>query len=132
MLFFGLFACNVALLLALIRWRRLQSIEGMGMAFVLLAVASDGLSLFLSVIVPGADADYARQRMTAEISPTLIHILGLSLFGLGLALIDPRPRRIRRVLKPEERADVSAMGAALAIGGLLMKFLALYLWGLRS
>jgi hypothetical protein len=132
MTFTALFFCNVALLVCVIRWRRLQSIEGMAMAFVLLAVASDGLALIIGLLIGGPGADYARQRMTAEVEPTLVHLLGIGIFALGLAAVDPRACSVRRYLTTVGRKEMAVMGAALAAGGLAMKMVAMYLWGLRS
>jgi len=130
--FVALFACNVVLLLLIMRWRGLQSIEGLGIAFVTLMVVSDGLSLLFLRLFEPASAAYATQRMEAEVVPTVIHILGVAIFALGLAVVDPRPARIRRRLTTVEGEQLAVAGAVLAAGGIVMKALALYLWGLRS
>jgi hypothetical protein len=104
----------------------------MAMAFVLLAVASDGIALILALLVGGSGAEYARLRMAAEVEPTLVHILGIAIFAIGLAVVDPRAVPVRRHLNTRDRKEMAVMGAALAMGGLAMKMVAMYLWGLRS
>src|ERR1700692_537079 len=90
-------AWNVALLIAIARWRGITSYEGLGMALLALAVGSDFLGLCLALALTGGSPEV--QAMVAlRIWPGLIHLLGILCFGLGLLVVSPAPARIRRVL----------------------------------
>jgi hypothetical protein len=127
-----LFLVNVLLLGGIIRWRGLNSAEGLGLAFVALIVVSDGLALFGTVLFNIGGVDYALGRMRAEVVPTVVHIFAIALFGLGLGIVDLRATPIQHELTDTERHYLSITGGAFTIVGLGMKVGAIYLWGAHS
>jgi hypothetical protein len=127
-----LFACNILVLVLILRWRGLTSAEGIGIAFLLLSVVSDGFALLGTVALDPTWADYARGRMAAEVIPTLVHIFALILFAGGLALTDPIPRVAPRAVATADLSRIRIAGWTLTLVGLGMKLLALYIWGVHS
>jgi hypothetical protein len=102
------------------------------MAYLALVVASDALGLVGTYWFDPYNRAYATGRMQAEVVPTMVHILGLASLAFGLALTDRRASPISRQLTRGGKEDLKVAGWTLAVMGIGMKMLALYLWGIRS
>jgi hypothetical protein len=124
-------AWNVALLIAIARWRGITSYEGLGMALLALVVGTDFFGLCLALALTGGSPEV--QAMVAlRIWPGLIHLLGILCFALGLLVVSPAPAKIRRVLTEEEVRQLRYAGSFLVALGLGMKLVALGSEGITS
>ena len=102
------------------------------MAFLALAVGSDGLVLLGAYWLEWDSTSYVINRMRAEIIPTMVHLLGLAGLAVGLALSDPTAVPIARQLNKSERTFLGVTGWTLIVTGLSMKLAAMHLMGISN
>lgn len=122
-LFFPFFVLNILIIIWIVRWRGLCSFEGLGMALLLLVVLSDGIGLMISYFTePSATFDLISSR----IYPTIIHIIGLIAFSVGLFIVTPKPISISQTLNLTQKNTLIKAAWFIIALGLFMKCLSLY------
>ena len=102
------------------------------MAFLALAVVSDGLALLGAYWFEWDSASNVIDRMQAEVIPTMVHLLGLAGLAVGLAISDPTAAPIARRLNDGEKGFLGVTGWTLIVTGLSMKLAAMYLMGIDN
>src|ERR1022692_634740 len=129
LIFASLAAINVTLLVALIRKRGWNSVEGWCSVYLLLIVLSDNVEVFIRALLCPETLPLGAADVTIRIYPTIIHILGITVFWIGLTLADPRPRPIVRFLTPPDLRKLTHIGVWLVAIGTAMYVTAVYLMG---
>ncbi|HUR96088.1 MAG TPA: hypothetical protein VMY76_16025 [Gemmatimonadales bacterium] len=124
-------AWNLALLVAIARWRGITSYEGLGMALLALVVGSDYAGLCIALALTHGSPE-VRAMVDLRLWPGLIHLLGLLCFALGLFVASPNPPKIRRVLTDDDARQLRYAGSFLLVLGLAMKVVALGSEGITS
>src|SRR5215212_2172471 len=94
-------AWNLAVLVAIARWRGITSYEGLGMALLALVVGSDYAGLCIALALTHGSPE-VQAMVDLRLWPGLIHLLGLLCFALGLCVASPNPPKIRRILSEDD------------------------------
>lgn len=131
----GFLVVNLILMVWIILWRKFFSAEGLGMAFLLLMVASDAFGLLMIYILNPSLAD-VKSELQLRFLPNIVLTIGLLSFFVGLLISDPNRRKslhcdLSRKNK-KIRQKIIATGYFLAFLGLSMKLFVLYSAGFRS
>lgn len=122
---------NIALLIAIARWRGITSFEGLGMALLAVVVGTDFAGLCIALALTGGSPEV--QAMVAlRIWPGVVHLLGIVCFGLGLLVVSPNPPKVRRVLSEDDARQLRWAGSFLLVFGVGMKMVALGSQGIHS
>jgi len=132
--FIVLFSIILILIIWIIYWRGLFSAEGLGMAFLFLGVASDGLGLLIIYILNLNLVDI-ESELQLRFLPNIVLIIGLLSFFVGLLISNPNRKSINYDLSEKSekiRQKIITISYFLVIMGLVMNMYALYSWGFRS
>jgi hypothetical protein len=106
-------AANLGLMAYFIYRNSLFSAEGLAFGYVFASILSDAIGLlWLAAWEPGS-LRLGMQEFEMRIYPGVIHLFGIISLGLGLQLVNPRPKPVRRNL-------VGALRNHLFLSGLLM------------
>lgn len=125
-------AINLGLVLYIIRRWGIISAEGLCMAYLGAAILTDNLELVFHYIVSPDVLPLGYGEFAFRLYPTAIHILGLLVFILALITVNPRPAAIDRPLQSVEQARLRNLGIIIAVVGLLLTAVAVYLVGALS
>lgn len=130
--FLVLSAVNLGLVVFVIRKWSLVSAEGFCMAYLGAAILTDNIELLFHYIFSPQALHLGYGEFNFRIYPTAIHILGLCILIVGLAAINPRPVAIRRQLDRNRSLELRSLGIAIAVVGLILATVAIYLVGALS
>lgn len=127
--FILLSAANLTFIFVIIRRRGIASAEGLCLAYLGVAAASDNLFLLFHYLVSPDVLPLGYREFAFRTYPTAIEILGLLVLLAALELADGEPQQIWRELDFHDLARLRSLGLAIsAIGGTLAA-IALYLVG---
>jgi len=132
--FIVLFSIILILIIWIIHWRGLFSAEGLGMAFLFLGVASDGIGLLIIHILNLNLVDI-ESELQLRFLPNIVLTIGLLSFFVGLLVSNPNRKSINYDLSEKSKKNkqkIIATGYFLIIMGLFMNIYTLYSWGFRS
>lgn len=130
--FILLSAVNLALIFVMIRRRGIASAEGLCLAYLGVAAASDnGALLFHFVFSPDA-LPLGYREFPFRLYPTALEILGLLILFAALEIVDGNPRPISRELTSHEFVQLKRLGFAIAFVGGTLTLIALWLVGAFS
>ena len=120
---------NIIFMVLIIRKRGILSFEGLGLTLLSVVVISDvvGLTVYYFFIADNIDLDL-QPRFYASI----VHIVGIISFGIGLFSTDPNPAPLPRVFTKEQKRLVNQAAYFFIVFGLGLKFTTLYVEGISS
>lgn len=130
--FLTLSAINLALIIFVFRKRGIASAEGLCMAYLGMAVATDNLALLALYFFSPERLPLGRHELAFRLYPTVVQILGLLVLGAGLWLADGRPASVARPLDDSGLLRLRNIGVAVAVIGLALAAIAAYLVGALS
>ncbi|MDP7238307.1 MAG: hypothetical protein QGI34_16425, partial [Candidatus Latescibacteria bacterium] len=113
----------------IIRKRGFLSFEGLGLTLLSVVVISDliGLMIYHFLVVDNIDPEL-QPRFYASI----VHIVGVIAFGVGLFSTDPKPVALSLTFTREQKRLVSQSAYFFVLFGLGMKLITLYVEGITS
>ncbi|HEV2120234.1 MAG TPA: hypothetical protein VGS11_09060 [Candidatus Bathyarchaeia archaeon] len=120
---------NLGMIVFIIRRWGIVSAEGFCMAYLGAAALTDNVELILHYALSPDVLHLGYSEFGFRIYPTAIHILGLFVLICGLAVVNSRPSVIVRPLDGEGIAELKRLGIAVAIVGVLLTVVAIYLVG---
>jgi|SRR5690348_12869989 len=123
---------NLALICILIRRRGIASAEGLCLAYLGLAAASDNIALLLHFIFSSDALPLGYREFAFRLYPTALEILGLLVLFAALELADGNPRPLARDLATDELFRLRNLGLAVAALGGILTLIALWLVGAFS
>jgi len=126
--FLILWTVNVAVIALIIRWRGVFSAEGYALSFLGLAVAVDGIQLVFIYLTAPETLPIDRE-FTLRVYPTIVHVVGLLAFAIGLGLADPRPAPVARKIADHERAVLARMAICVVGMGVVLHTVAVLISG---
>lgn len=127
--FLTLSAINLALIISILRKRGIASPEGLCMAYLGMAVATDNLELLALYFFSPEHLPLGRHELAFRLYPTAVQILGLLVLGAGLWLADDRPASVSRHLDDSGLLRLRNIGIAVTVIGLALAAIAVYLVG---
>ena len=127
--FFTLSVLNLGLIVFIIRRWGIASAEGFCMAYLGMAVLTDNLELIFHYIFSPGVLPLGYREFDFRVYPTALHVLGLLVLIAGLCVANFKPSPIARDLDSEHLLHLREIGIAIAIIGLMLASVALYLVG---
>jgi hypothetical protein len=126
--FVFLWVLNVMVVGAVLWRRTIYSAEGYALGYVLVSVLVDGIQLlFVSATAP--ETLLTQREFELRLYPTVIHILGIVVFAVGLEAGDFRAEPVVRPLSDADRSKIGAIAVALIVTGAVLYLGAILLSG---
>lgn len=130
--FIVLSTINVGLIVLILRWRSIASAEGLCMAYLGMAVASDNVELLVHYFVSPDMLPLGHRELAFRVYPTAVQILGLIVLAGGLWLSDRKATSGCCDLDDSGLRRLRTIGVAVTVVGLSLTGVALYLVGALS
>lgn len=130
--FILLSAVNVVLICVMIRRRDIASAEGLCLAYLGVAAASDSSALLFHFIFSPDALPLGYREFAFRLYPTALEILGLLVLFVALEIVDGRPRTLSRELDARQLSKLKNLGLAIAALGGILTLIALWLVGAFS
>jgi hypothetical protein len=123
---------NLALICVMVRRRGIASAEGLCLAYLGIAAASDNGMLLFHFIFSRDALPLGYREFAFRLYPTALEILGLLVLFAALELMDGNPRALSRELATHELCRLRNLGIAIAAFGGILTIVALWLVGAFS
>jgi hypothetical protein len=130
--FFSLSIVNLAIIIFIIRRWSIASAEGLCMAYLGIAVLSDNVELIFHYFASLGVLPLGHREVAFRIYPTEMQIFGLLTLIAGLWIVGGSPASGARELDDIALVRLRHLGIAIAIIGLILTSVALYLVGALS
>lgn len=130
--FITLSAMNLAIIIAIIRWRGIASAEGLCMAYLGMAVATDNAELLFHYFVSPDVLPLGYREFAFRLYPTAIEILGLLTLIAALWSVNRRAVPLSMDLEQAAVLKLRKIGIAITIIGFVLVSVALCLVGALS
>lgn len=130
--FITLSALNLAIIAFILRKRGLASAEGLCMAYLGMAVVTDNLELLVHYFISPESLPLGHRELAFRIYPTTVEIVGLLVLFGGLWLADGNATSVSRHWDDFDVVQLRNIGIAVAVIGLTLTFIALFLVGALS
>lgn len=127
--FLTLSLVNLALMAFIIRRWGIASAEGFCIAYLGMAVLTDNLELIFHYIFSPGVLPLGYREFDFRVYPTAVHVLGLLVLIAGLCVANFKPGPIGRDLDSYHLLRLREIGIAVAVVGLGLAGVALYLVG---
>ncbi|HKV27014.1 MAG TPA: hypothetical protein VJN90_01910 [Candidatus Acidoferrales bacterium] len=127
--FLTLSLLNLGLMAFIIRRWGIASAEGFCMAYLGMAVMTDNLELVFHYVFSPDALPLGYRELDFRIHPTVVHVVGLLVLITALSVVNLKPRPIARFLDATELLHLREIGIGIAIVGLILAGIALYLVG---
>ena len=123
---------NLTLICVMIRRRGIVSAEGLCLAYLGVAAATDNIALLFHFVSSPDALPLGYREFAFRLYPTALEILGLLVLFAALELVDGNPRALSRELATDELAQLRNLGFAIAAIGGILTLIALWLVGAFS
>jgi hypothetical protein len=130
--FLVLTLCLLGTFCLVIRIRSIASVEGFCAFIFSLAVLTDGGQLLIDYYLHPATLPLRGGEFAFRSYPAILHILTFLVLLTGLFLANPRPDPISRTFSTEELRFIRYTGSALAVLGIIMAGITIWLTGALS
>lgn len=120
-------AINLGLIVLILRKRGIASAEGLCMAYLGMAVLTDNLDLVAHYCFAPDTLPLGHHELAFRLYPTGVQILGLLVLAVGLWVVDSKATSISCDLDDLGLRRLRGVGIAVAIIGLVLTLMALYL-----
>lgn len=130
--FITLSTINVSLIALILRKRGIASVEGLCMAYLGMAVASDNIELLVQYFVSPDTLPLGYRELAFRLYPTAVQVLGLMVLAGGLWLSDRKATSVCRDIDDSGLRRLRAIGVAVTLIGLSLTGIALCLVGALS
>ncbi|MGH9711308.1 MAG: hypothetical protein ACRD37_12255, partial [Candidatus Acidiferrales bacterium] len=127
--FLTLSLLNLGLMAFIIRRWGIASAEGFCIAYLGMAVLTDNIELIFHYAFSPGVLPLGYGELDFRIYPTTVHVLGMFVLIAGLCVANFKPRPVDRDLDLPALLRLREIGIAIAIVGLILAGIALYLVG---
>ncbi|MGC1107216.1 MAG: hypothetical protein WA876_11820 [Candidatus Acidiferrales bacterium] len=130
--FIALSAINLGIILFIIRKWSIASAEGLCMAYLGMAVATDNIELVFHFLVSPGILPLGHRELAFRLYPTAVQIFGLLILIAGLWAADAKATPVSWDLDQPGLLRLRHIGIAITVVGLGLASIALYLVGALS
>lgn len=130
--FIALSAINLGIIIFILRWRGIASAEGLCMAYLGMAVATDNVALLFHYFVSPDVLPLGYREVAFRLYPTMVDILGLLTLIAALWSVNGKAASVSKDLDEPALLKLRRIGLATTVIGIVLIAVALCLVGALS